>query len=135
MLHISGTLEYLLHRIRNLSPGGSAGKESTHKAGDPSFIPGVGKIRWRRDRLPTPVFWGFPGGSDGKECARNVEDLGSIPRLGRFPGEGHGDPIQYSCLENPHGQKNVVGYNPWGHNDLNVAERLSTAHIQHIFFS
>ena len=135
MLHISGTLEYLLPRIRNLSPCGSAGKESTHKAGDPSFIPGVGKIRWRRDRLPTPVFWGFPGGSDGKECARNVEDLGSIPRLGRFPGEGHGDPIQYSCLENPHGQKNVVGYNPWGHNDLNVAERLSTAHIQHIFFS
>ena len=44
---------------------------------------------------------GFPGGSDGKESACNVGDLGSIPGLGRFPGEGNGYPIQYSCLENP----------------------------------
>ena len=40
----------------------------------------------------------FPGGSDGKESACNVEDLGSIPGLGRFPGGGHGNPLQYSCL-------------------------------------
>ena len=46
---------------------------------------------------------GFPGGSDGKETACNVEDLGSIPELGRSPGVGHGNPLQYSCLENPHG--------------------------------
>ena len=39
----------------------------------------VGKIPWRRDRLPTPVFLGFPGGSDGKESACNAGDLGSIP--------------------------------------------------------
>ena len=44
---------------------------------------------------------GFPGGSDGKESACNVGDLGSIPGLERFPGEGNGYPIQYSCLENP----------------------------------
>ena len=44
---------------------------------------------------------GFPGGSDGKECALNVGDLGSIPGLGRSPGKGHGNPLQYSCLENP----------------------------------
>ena len=43
---------------------------------------------------------GFPGGSDGKESACNVGDLGSIPRLGRSPGEGNGNPLQYSCLEN-----------------------------------
>ena len=43
---------------------------------------------------------GFPGGSDGKECACNAEDLGSIPGLGRSPGEEHGNPPQYSCLEN-----------------------------------
>ena len=55
----------------------------------------------RRDRLPTPVFWGFPGGSAGKESACNAEDLGLIPRLGRFPGEGKGYPLQYSGLENP----------------------------------
>ena len=43
----------------------------------------------------------FPGGSDGKESAYNVGDLGSIPGLGRYPGRGHGNPLQYSCLENP----------------------------------
>ena len=43
---------------------------------------------------------GFPGGSDGKESACNVEDLCSIPGLGSSPGEGHGNPLQYSCLEN-----------------------------------
>ena len=43
----------------------------------------------------------FPGGSDGKESACNVGDLGSIPGTGRSPGEGNGNPLQYSCLENP----------------------------------
>ena len=40
------------------------------------------------------------GGSHGKESACNPEDLGSAPMLGRFPGEGNGNPLQYSCLEN-----------------------------------
>ena len=44
---------------------------------------------------------GFPGGSDGKESGCNARDLGSIPRSGRSPGGGHGNPFQYSCLENP----------------------------------
>ena len=43
----------------------------------------------------------FPGGSDSKVSAYNVGDPGSIPRLGRSPGEGNGNPLQYSCLENP----------------------------------
>ena len=42
----------------------------------------------------------FPGGSDGKELACNVGDLSSIPGSGRSPGEGHGTPLQHSCLEN-----------------------------------
>ena len=42
----------------------------------------------------------FPGGSDGKASACNVGDPGSVPGLGRFPGEGNGNPLQYSCLEN-----------------------------------
>ena len=46
--------------------------------------------------LPTSVFMGFPGGSDGKESACNAGDLGSIPGLGISPGEGHGNPLQYS---------------------------------------
>ena len=43
---------------------------------------------------------GFPGGSDGKESACNSGDPGLIPGLGRSPGEGNGNPLQYSCLEN-----------------------------------
>ena len=43
---------------------------------------------------------GFPGGSDGKETAYSVGDLGSIPESGRSPGEGNGNLLQYSCLEN-----------------------------------
>ena len=42
-----------------------------------------------------------PGGSDGKESAFNGRDPGSIPGSGRSPGEGSGNPLQYSCLENP----------------------------------
>ena len=53
---------------------------------------------------------GFPGGSDGKESACNVGDLGSFPVLGRSPGGGHGNLLQHSCLENPHGQKSLVSY-------------------------
>ena len=49
-------------------------------------------------------YMGFPGGSAGKESVGNVGDLGSIPGIRRSPGEGHGNPLQYSCLENPHGQ-------------------------------
>ena len=45
--------------------------------------------------------WGFPGSSDGKVSAYNAGDLGSIPGSGRSPGEGNGNPLQYSCLENP----------------------------------
>ena len=47
----------------------------------------------------------FPGGSDGKESACSSGDLGSIPGSERFPGGGHGNPLQYSCLENPHGER------------------------------
>ena len=51
--------------------------------------------------------------SFGKESACNAGDLGSIPGLGRSPGEGNGNPHQYSCLENPHGQRSLVGYSTW----------------------
>ena len=53
--------------------------------------------------------YGFPGGSDSKEFTCNVGDLGSILGLGRSPGWGHGNPLQYSCLENPHGQRSLMG--------------------------
>ena len=72
------------------------------------------------------MYMGFPGGSDGKESACNAGDLGLIPGLGRFPGGGHGSPLQYSCLENPHGQRSLAGYSPWGGKELDTVEQLST---------
>ena len=65
---------------------------------------------------------GFSGGSDGKESACNVGHLGSIPGLGRFPGGGHGNPLQHCCLENPHGQKSLAGYSPWGRKESDMTE-------------
>ena len=65
----------------------------------PWFSFWVGKIRWRRDSLPTPVCLGFPGGSAGKESACKAGGLGLIPGLGRFLREGNGYPLQYSGLE------------------------------------
>ena len=65
---------------------------------------------------------GFSGGSDGKESACNVGDLGSILGLGRSPGGGHGSPLQYSCLENPHGQRSLEGYSPWAHKEWDMTE-------------
>ena len=61
--------------------GSSAGEESACNAGDRSLIPESGRPPWRRNRLPTPVFWGFPGGSDGKESACNAGDPGLVPGL------------------------------------------------------
>ena len=72
--------------------------------------------------LPHGLGLGFPGGSDGKEFTCNAGDLGLIPRLGRSPGEGHGNPLQYSCLENPHGQRSLVGYSPWGRKESDMTE-------------
>ena len=60
------------------------------------------------------LYRGFPGSSAGKESACNAGDPGLIPGSGRSPGEVHGNPLQYSCLENPHGQRSLVGYSPWG---------------------
>ena len=64
----------------------------------------------------------FPGGSDGKESACNVGDVASIPGLGRYPGGGRGNPFQYFCLENPHGQRSLEGYSPWGLKELDTTE-------------
>ena len=58
--------------------------------------------------------YAIPGGSDSKESICNAGDLGSVSGLGRYPGAGHGNPLQYSCLENPHGQRSLAGYNLCG---------------------
>ena len=61
--------------------------------------------------LPSRVYT-IPGGSHGKESACNAGELGLILGLGRLFGGGHGNRLQYSCLENPHGQRSLAGYSP-----------------------
>ena len=97
----------------------------------PQFDSWVRKIPWRKNRLPTPVFLGFPGASDSKESSCNVGDLGSTPGLIRSPGAGHDSPLQYGeSLENPHGQRNLTDYSPWGCKESDTTEWLSMAHIE-----
>ena len=72
----------------------------------PRFNSWVKKIPWRRDGLPTPVFLGFPGGSEAPPAMQEmwVQSLGWDDSLEEG---GHGNPLQYSCLENPHGQRSL----------------------------
>ena len=70
---------------------------------------------------------GFPDVSDDKESTCNARDLGSIPGWGRSPEGENGMSL---CLENPHGQRSLVGHNPWGRKESDMTEQLSTA--QHI---
>ena len=58
--------------------------------------------------LQTFILLGFPGGSEVKASACNAGDPGLIPESGRSPGKGHGNPLQYSYLENPHGQRSLA---------------------------
>ena len=66
---------------------------------------------------------GFPSGSDGKDSVCNAGDCGSIPGLGRSPGGGLGNPLHFSCLENPHGQGSLAGHSPWGRKEWDTTER------------
>ena len=78
-------------------------------------------------RRPTSVLMGFSGSSEVKASACNAGDPGSTPGLGRSPGGGCGNPLQYSYLENSHGQRSLADYRPWGRKELDMTEQLSTA--------
>ena len=54
--------------------------------------------------------------------AGDIRDMGSIPGSGRSPGGGHGNPLQYSCLENSHGQRSLAGYCPQGHKESDTTD-------------
>ena len=64
----------------------------------------------------------FPDCSDGKEFACSAEDLGLIPVLGRSPRGGHGNQLQYSGLEIPHGQRSLVDFSSWGCKESDTTE-------------
>ena len=68
---------------------------------------------------------GFPGDAVLKNPSANAgdtRDVGSIPGLGRSPGVGNGNPLQYSCLENLHGQRSLVGDRPWSRKESDTTE-------------
>ena len=86
------------------------------------FLGWEGPLEKEWNRLHTPIFLGFPGGSGSKEFINNSGDLASIPRFRRSPGEGHGNPLQYSCMGNTNGQRRLAGYCPWGREGSNTTE-------------
>ena len=111
------------------SPGSSADKESSCNSGDPGSIPGL---------------WSSPGGGTGYplQCfgaslvAQIVKNLPAmqktwLPSLGRDGSleKGLGNSLQYSCLENPHIQRSLVGQSPWGRKKSDITEQLSTTHV------
>ena len=69
----------------------------------------------------------FTGGSEGKEFTYYAEDLRSVPGLERSPGGGHGNPLQYSCLENPPGQRSLEGHSLWGHKESDMTKYSITS--------
>ena len=73
--------------------------------------------------LAAPNLQGIP---DGSACnTGDTGDVGSTPGSGRSPGEGNGNPLQYSCLKNPHGQRSLAGYSPWVPKESDTTERLN----------
>ena len=96
-----------------------------------SSISFINVLYFSKERSFNP-FLGFPGSSAGKESNCNAEDPSSIPWLGRSPGERHCNPIQYSSLENHPGQRNLVGYSPWGCKDSAINERPSTQYNSYL---
>ena len=79
--------------------------------------------------LRLKVILRFPGGSDSEEFACNAGELGLILGLRRSPRGGHGNSLQFSFLENPHGQRSLVGYSPWGCKESDTTEQLSTKSV------
>jgi len=99
----------MLPREYSVFPGSSAGKEFICNAGDPGLIPGLGRLPGEGIDYPLLYSWASLMAQIVKKSACNVGDLGSIPGLGRSPGGGDGNLLQYSYLENPHGQRSLAG--------------------------
>ena len=78
-----------------------------------------------RESARIQILMGFPGGSDGKESACNAGDQGLIPGSGRSPGEGNGNPLQYSCLEN---SMDRGAWRAKSHKELDTTEWLTHTH-------
>ena len=77
-------------------------------------------------RYPANITMELPRWLSGKESACQCRRCGFNPWVGMIPGGGNGNPLQYSCLENHHGQRSLVGYSPWSCKELDMTEWLST---------
>ena len=108
----------------NLFLGFSAGKESACNAGDPSLTPG--HSHGEGIGYPLQYSWATLVAQTVKNQPAMWETLGSISGLGRSPGRGYGYSLQYTCLENFHGQRSLAAYNQWGHKDSDTTKRIST---------
>ena len=103
------------------SPGNSAGKESTCNAGDSGLIPMLGISPGGGISYPLQYSWASLVIQVVKKPPAMWE-TGSLPVLERCPGGGNSNTLQYSCLENPHGQRSLEGYSPWGHRESDTTE-------------
>ena len=78
---------------------------------------------WQHFHLPNKIPHAHSScSSDDKESPCQAGDLGSNPGSGRSTGERNGNPLQWSCLETPQGQRSLAGYSPWGHKESGTTE-------------
>ena len=87
-----------------------------------AWIKNLGYIHITKNLAIIQKELGFPGSSVGNESACNAGDPSSIPGLRRSPGERNSNPLQYSSLENPYGQRSLAGYSPWGRKESDMTE-------------
>ena len=76
---------------------------------------------------------GLPSWLSGQESACNARDTGSVPVSDRYPGEGNGNPLQYSGPGKSHGQRSLAGYSPWRHKESDMTERLNNNHLSYMY--
>ena len=94
---------------------------------EPDVLQSMGSQRGRHDWVTFIFTFSF---SDGKASACNMGKPGSIAGSERSPVEGNGNPLQYSCLENPMDWRSLVGYSPWDHKESDSTERPHFTHFQ-----
>ena len=114
----------------NISWNGGAIHTHTHTHTQSREIPNV--VMGIYYYIYTPL--GLPGGSDGKESTCSAGDLGLILGWEDSPGAENGNPLEYFCLDNPHGERNLAGYSPWGCKESDTTEQLSTVQYTPLSF-
>ena len=118
MIHLASKPFALLTKPQWDFPGGSDGKVSAYNVGDPGLIPESGRSSGEGIGYPLQCSW-------ASLVIKNqpaMQETWMNPWVGRCPEVGHGNPLQYSCLENLHGQRSLLGPNPWGHKESDMTE-------------